>query len=252
MHFKKKLTVSLCSQVFGDMSSKRLQTGVILAPTNKVVRELNTRIQNKLPGEEKVYYSSTSVFLQDSERGDADFIITQEELNSVYASNLPPHELKLKEGSIVMLLLNMNKRQGLCNGTRFVVKHLYQHTICLKRLVPFNGEREEIFIPRMRLRSDDIPVAGTIQRYQFPICLAFAITVNKSQGQSIDYVGLYLRKPVFCHGQFYVAVSRGKRGDRVCVAVVKGPNQGQENQRNTKVMSGKTFSLNIVIKSLLQ
>ncbi|GAA0147617.1 hypothetical protein LIER_07273 [Lithospermum erythrorhizon] len=45
------------------------------------------------------------------------------------------------------------------------------------------------------------------------------MTINKSQGQTLSYVGLYLKQPVFCHGQLYVALSRVKTGKDVKVLV---------------------------------
>ena len=50
---------------------------------------------------------------------------------------------------------------------------------------------------------------------QFPVHLAFAMTINKSQGQSLGTVGLDLRQPVFAHGQLFVALSRGTTWHRI-------------------------------------
>ena len=43
------------------------------------------------------------------------------------------------------------------------------------------------------------------------------MTINKAQGQTLDYVGIYLPQPVFCHGQLYVALSRAKTATSVKV-----------------------------------
>jgi ATP-dependent exoDNAse (exonuclease V) alpha subunit len=56
-----------------------------------------------------------------------------------------------------------------------------------------------------------------LERRQFPVRLAFAMTVNKSQGQSVENVGIDLRIPVFSHGQLYVALSRCTSASRIKV-----------------------------------
>jgi hypothetical protein len=67
--------------------------------------------------------------------------------------------------------------------------------------------REFRTIPRIKISSgDELPF--TLTRKQFPIRVCFAMTINKSQGQSFEQVGVDLRTPAFTYGQFYIAVSR--------------------------------------------
>ena len=49
------------------------------------------------------------------------------------------------------------------------------------------------------------------------------MTINKSQGQTIEHVGIYLPKPVFSHGQLYVALSRCPNFSNLHVYIELGP-----------------------------
>ena len=79
----------------------------------------------------------------------------------------------------------------------------------------------------MTLRiSSELPFVHS--RKQFPVRLSFAIIVNKSQGQTIPNVGIYLPRHVFRHGQLYVALSRGVSENSTKVLIKEGKIEGED------------------------
>ncbi|XP_065318849.1 uncharacterized protein LOC135926847 [Gordionus sp. m RMFG-2023] len=181
-----------------------LSTKIILTTKNKIALTLNNDIINIISGPIKHYYSADSI-----ERDNKDDMMNfpLEFLHSQTPSGMPPHKLTLKVGTIVMLLRNLSPKKGLCNGTRLIIRHLHINFIDAEVLTGTNkGYR--VFLPRIDLAPSDSQLPFTLKRRQFPIIPAFVITINKSQGQTFDHVGLFLPEPVFAHGQLYVALTR--------------------------------------------
>ena len=171
-----------------------------------MVNVINNYICDLLPGDSYEYLSCDSICKASTDNDSHDELYGTEFLNSLGGSGIPPHNLTLKVGVPIMLLRNIDQSLGLCNGTRLVVTKLGKMVI---EAVTINGSNpnEKVLLHRMDMNHSQSTLPFKMQRRQFPVQLSFAMTINKSQGQSLRKVGLCLTKPVFTHGQLYVALS---------------------------------------------
>jgi hypothetical protein len=131
-------------------------------------------------------------------------------------------------GCPVMLLRNLDPSQGLCNGTRLPITCTSTHVL-EGRILGGEHDGKPAFIPRITLYSCKSDFTFILARRQFPVRLAFAMTINKSQGQSVQHVGIDLRTPVFTHGQLYVALSRATAKNQIYVLFPEGE-EGTQTQ----------------------
>ncbi|CAN1746372.1 ATP-dependent DNA helicase PIF1 [Linum perenne] len=181
--------------VYTDLSANfqsvaYIRTRAIVTPTNQTVSSINDYVLSQIPGMEKVYLSSDTLTTPSPNQTQLEAEYPTEFLNALAFNDMPEHQLRLKPYSIVMLLRNLNPSAGLCNGTRILLTDLGEHTL-----------------------------RGLIIGGQYPVHLCYAMTINKSQGQTLEHIGIYLPSPVFSHGQLYVALSRARSVDGIHIVL---------------------------------
>jgi hypothetical protein len=194
-----------------DAFSNYLSSRAILTPKNKEVFAINAQVLQLIPGPATAFRSSDSV--QDENQTLA---FPTEFLNNLTPNGFPEHRLELKIGCTIMMLRNLDPEHGDCNGSRYVVTEIHANTIVARNIIgKFAGK--VIYIPKVKLIDDGKVYPFKLIRVQFPIRLCYAITINKSQGQTLGSVALYLPEPCFAHGQLYTALSRVGTWDDITI-----------------------------------
>lgn len=216
----------------------------ILTPLNQHVDAINVQMMEWMStfdegAEQREYLSADGIV---GEGGGGLYPI--EFLNSLNFSGVPPHKLSLRVGCPIILLRNLSG--GLANGTRLIVTRLGDRVI-EARVATGPSKGEVVCIPRVGITPSDSSMPFTLRRLQFPVRPAFAMTINKSQGQTLKMVGVYLPKSVFCHGQLYVALScvGSKQAVRV---LVEG---GWVNQGEFDNVPEGLYTANVVYREVL-
>ncbi|PIA42003.1 hypothetical protein AQUCO_02100089v1 [Aquilegia coerulea] len=175
-----------------------LQERSILSARNDDVATLNELGISHFPGEVHEYLAADKAIEDDQPIENRGNSISNENMQALNPPSLPPFKLQLKVGCPIMLLRNLQPRDGLCNGTRLMVIQFATRVIEAKIL---NGSHAEnyVFIPRITLQPSVSETPFQMARRQFP------------------YVGIDLRNHVFSHGQLYVALSRCTSSNRISV-----------------------------------
>ena len=204
--------------VAGTSTPNFLTERIILSARNEDVNAVNIAALNVFPGEKVTYLAADKLCEDDG----IDRTITNrypnEYLNSLDPTGIPPFKLELKVGCPIMLLRNTAPKEGMCNGTRLMVVRCEPNAFVIEAQI-LTGEKAGnlVFISRISLTPSSTEMPFRMTRRQFPVRLAYALTINKAQGQSVKFVGVDLRTPVFSHGQLYVALSRCTSFDRISI-----------------------------------
>ncbi|MCO5612711.1 hypothetical protein L7F22_066980 [Adiantum nelumboides] len=221
----------------------------ILAPRNREVDAINECALSFLQGESVEYVSADAITSTNEEHS---VTYTVEFISSInFGGGFPPHRLVLKKNTPVVLLQNLDPRCGLCNGTRLICKS-FQAKVIEAEIITGTNSGERVFLPRITFIPTSLHLPFDMRRRQFPIRLAFGMTINKSQGQTLHTLGLYLQTPIFSHGQLYVALSR-VRSSRSLKVHIGGATATTTNGDFDSIPSENTnCTKNVVYREVLQ
>ena len=130
-----------------------------------------------------------------------------EYIGSLHIHGTPPARLEFKPGAKYVIIRNLDK--NICNGV--VAKGIsFTRFLCTMRLLTGPGEGKIVKIPRctFQVTAENSGLPFDFCRRQFPLTPAYCVTVHRSQGQTLNNIGIIADTDPFAHGMLYVALSR--------------------------------------------
>jgi len=184
-----------------------LKNKTILAVTNERVDYWNAKLQELNPNPMYRLVSHDTFADVDDPHGHLARLLTEDVLNGYTNTQVPNHILKLKKGDVCLIMRPM-KAYDLPSNARVLIMGISDNFKMVK-VKTLDAHPRIVYVPRMRfnfhLRSKS---SYSMSRVQFPLRLCYAMSVNKSQGQSFEQALLDATSPNFSHGHCYVALSR--------------------------------------------
>ena len=183
---------------------KKLEIKPTLLFTRRAdVEQINMTQLQKCKGPDRIFEAKTvqtpTVFTRNLATAEAiQWAIEKMDKNGSYVP-----ELVLRVGAQVMLLTNMDVEHGLVNGSRGVIEKFCEGPEPYPMVKFRNGE--VIIISPTTWASEDV---DGLERQQIPLRLAYAITIHKAQGATLDCALIDIGDNTFEYGQAYVALSR--------------------------------------------
>jgi ATP-dependent DNA helicase PIF1 len=243
------------------------------------VHRWNERVTARLPGNLEHCYSHTQVVIgsDPGERRNASLVVDDDGehvlqlrrtrgvdaaadderhnaalydyLRTFNVSGVPPHDLPLKAGMVLILIRNLAPQDGLTNGTKLVLLRIVSDTkLLVVRAFAPDGTLlpDEHLLPRLWFDFYLPKTLVRVRRRQFPVVVGYAFTCHRAQCQTLDFVGLDATVDVFAHGALFVSLSRVRRAADLCV-FVGGDDQVARAADNDQPLK----LLNVVYQSLL-
>jgi hypothetical protein len=135
-------------------------------------------------------------------------------IDKIEISDRPPHILHFDEGDPCMLFRNIRTLSGLVKGRRCWPVNAHQRVAA----IPLDN-REELALPYILMRkvSKDMNCA----KWQVSLWFIYAGTVHRSQGMILHRTVIDLRTQFWEHGQLYIALSRVRDPENLCVLLLE-------------------------------